>query len=258
MRMMFCLVWLSYVTASLAAQSVSNMTVASGSVYALQPSAAISQPAYIDRGYTLTSVPSSVLNRPYIKTANDDKLLSTPIFLSLDVDQAVTVMVAHDDRIQPKPAWMAAFMDTGDDVTTSASDRLSLFRKDFSSGRVVLGGNAGSSSSSMYLVFLIPSAAPPLPTLPPTPPPTTGAPGNYSLGVVVSLVGIIKAELYVNDDPMPVDVHLARTGEKLPLILEMTWRRSMPIPPGSYTFTVKAYDASGNLLTPEPMTLVQR
>ena len=72
--------------------------------------------------------------------------------MSFDVNQDVTVYVAHDDRA-PIPSWMASFTDTGDDLLTTDTT-LSIFAKDFPAGTITLGGNQ-AATTSMYTVVIV-------------------------------------------------------------------------------------------------------
>ncbi|MFQ5963712.1 MAG: fibronectin type III domain-containing protein [Candidatus Scalinduaceae bacterium] len=133
---------------------ISNLTVVNGKIYevvedGLQNGAL----AYIDRSFTYSTVPASVQGTTYIKTANNDKSSTGTSFFTFDVNQDVTVLVAHDNRITPKPSWMSPFTDTGEDIVTTDT-ALSLFAKDFPAGAVVLGGNEGSGNS-MYTVVIL-------------------------------------------------------------------------------------------------------
>src|ERR1700738_4303478 len=68
--------------------------------------------AYIDRSsYIYTNIPVALQGQNYVITANDDKCPESPSAFSLrfDVSQPSTVFIAHDDRYQQKPAWMASF-----------------------------------------------------------------------------------------------------------------------------------------------------
>ena len=141
---------------SIAQLIISNLIVASGQSYevvdsGLQPGALV----YIDRSYNFTDVPATLEGATYIKTANGDKGSSGSSFLSFDVNQGVTVYVAHDNRSTTKPTWMASFADTGDDIVTSDSS-FSLFAREFSAGTITLGGN--ESSTSMYIPIIVQSS----------------------------------------------------------------------------------------------------
>ena len=107
---------------------------------------------YIDRTFTFNTVPEAYLGLSYLKTANDDKGTTGDPLVSFDVNQDVSVYVAHDDRITPKPGWLASFADTGDNLE-SRGGSFSLLVKDFPAGTVALGDNEGDGFS-MYTVVV--------------------------------------------------------------------------------------------------------
>ncbi len=138
--------------------AITNFTVTSGKAY-VWDLLDVGALQYIDRSFTFSDVPASWVGLPYLRTANDDKLSGGSAFLSFGVDREVTVYVAHDDRISPKPSWMSGWADTGADLVSGAGT-FSLFAKDFPAGTVTLGGNGASeSSSSMYTVVVRPRSA---------------------------------------------------------------------------------------------------
>jgi parallel beta-helix repeat protein len=132
---------------------ITDITAASGKNYVLN-TLDTGKLQYIDRSYTFSSVPSSYINLKYIRTANDDKGSTANPYLEFDVNQDVTVYVVHDDRISPKPSWLASFTDTGDDLVGEGGT-FSLYANNFSAGHISLGGNDGDSYS-MYNVVLKP------------------------------------------------------------------------------------------------------
>ena len=136
--------------------TITNLSVASGKPYEIvYEGLSEGAPVYIDRQYTITGYPASLEGAVYIQTANDDKRRTESDFLSFEVNQDVTVYVAHDLRIANKPAWLDEFAQTGDDLLTSDAV-FTIFAKDFPVGVVTLGGNAGSGNSSMYVVIVVP------------------------------------------------------------------------------------------------------
>jgi hypothetical protein len=111
---------------------------------------------YIDRTYRLVW-PSGLDGALYLRTANADKVASDTEFVDLELQDDATLYVAHDDRITPKPPWLAPFAATDAFIVTEdTAARLRLYRRDYPAGRVTLGGNAGSLTSSMYLVIAVP------------------------------------------------------------------------------------------------------
>ncbi len=150
---------------------IGNLTVSSGQTYEIvQNGLQDGVLVYIDRTYTYSGVPVLVEGAPYIKTANDDKLSGGSSFITFDVNQNVSVYVAHDDRVIAKPSWMTSFTDNGDDLVI-ASQSHSIWRKDFTASTITLGGNEGGSSSSMYTVIVVGQGTNSTPdTTPPAPP----------------------------------------------------------------------------------------
>jgi len=152
--------------------SITNLTVGSSLAYeVVQNGLENGALAYIDRSYAYSSVPALVNAATYIKTANDDKTSTGASFLAFDVDRAVGVYVAHDDRIATKPSWLSSFGDAGE-VLMIGGQTYRLWQKNFPAGTVALGGNGGTGNSSMYTVILVPQTPPPAPpdTTPPLPP----------------------------------------------------------------------------------------
>jgi hypothetical protein len=114
---------------------------------------------YIDRTYTLTSIPAFLRDGIWIMTANADKSNSSNSYLSFTVDRNVTIYVAYDSRATSLPNWMGGFTDTGETLgVTDSGSSLHLYRKNYPEGVVTLGGNraAGASgASSNYLVIIV-------------------------------------------------------------------------------------------------------
>jgi len=107
---------------------------------------------YIDRLYTYTTIPAAYQGSLALKTANDDKNSSGDTFISYNVDQAITVYVAHADNGTNLPVWLSSWNNTGDILTTTDRN-LFVYEKDFAAGTVTLGGNGGAPS--MYTVFIV-------------------------------------------------------------------------------------------------------
>jgi len=112
----------------------------------------IGEKTFTDRDITYTSIPASYLNYKVLQTANDDKASSGGSFVTFDVSTDTTIYVGHDQRVSTKPSWLSGWTDTGETVSTNDTD-YSIFKKDFASSRINIGGNEGGSGS-MYFVFL--------------------------------------------------------------------------------------------------------
>jgi len=129
----------------------SNLTVTSGKAYEWD-TAANGKLIYLDRSYAFSSLPAAYIGLDFLRAANDDKGATGNSFLSFDVNQPVTVYVAHHDLISTKPSWLGSFTDNGDNITVSGATH-SIFAKQVSAGTVTLGGNAGGSRS-MYVILV--------------------------------------------------------------------------------------------------------
>jgi Bacterial Ig domain len=232
--------------------TLSNLTVASGQPYVVPASGLqVGDMVYIDRSFTYTSVPASVQGAAYIQTANNDKAATTSAFLSFNVNEPVTVYVAHDVRITSKPLWLTTFTDTGKDLVTSDTT-LHLFSQSFPAGTITLGGNASGGGFSMYSVIVQPQDGniPPPDTTPPTV--ALVAPGNGT-----SLSGTRTVSATATDNIGVVGVQFQLNGTNLGAedttnSFALSWNTS-GVTPGPYTLTAIARDAAGNTTTSPPI-----
>ncbi len=150
----------SQVTYSFAGNLViSGLSVASGRTYVVVDSGlTIGALVYIDRGFTVSSVPTGLAGLAFIKTANDDKLRTEENFLSFSVNQGVTVFVAYDSRAVSLPNWLSGWTDANETLGTTDVG-LNLYSRDFAAGPVTLGANSAAGSSgagSNYSVIVAP------------------------------------------------------------------------------------------------------
>jgi hypothetical protein len=161
-------------TATATAVEVSNISVTTGRSYRTARGLAAGTARYVDRSFTLGTIPAALQGATFIRTANDDKGASpgSSSFLRFDVDRDVTVYVAHDDRLA-RPAWLGSgWQQTSLSLrdTDPASAGFRVFRRDFARGRVTLGSNVprADNSGSMYTVVVTPRSSAPQPTQPAT------------------------------------------------------------------------------------------
>jgi hypothetical protein len=214
---------------------VSNLSVGSGRSYEVVSNGlAVGEVVYIDRGYTYTSVPSSLQGATYIKTANDDKNSTGPSFVTFDVNQSVTVYVAHSVRITPKPSWLTSWTDTSEDLVTSGPNH-HLYKKNFAAGTVVLGGNEGSYSS-MYSIIIVDAGGTSNCTFAIRFAPSTVATFNDTFDipsndpdenpVAVSISGSGLSSIENNPPDDPVLVYPARGQRGLGKKVGMKWKKS--------------------------------
>ena len=105
---------------------------------------------YVDRTYTVITVPLEMAGITYIKTANNDKFNLS--FWSFDITTPMTIYTCHDARVSGKPLWLAGWTATGETLITTDTN-FEVYKKDFPVGRVDLGENTGWS---MYVVAMKP------------------------------------------------------------------------------------------------------
>jgi len=142
---------------------VSNLKAESGRAYAtasLQPG----QLSYTDRQYKFTAVPEALRGALMVRTANEDNRSQGQRFLTFDLAMESTVIIAHDTRIKVRPAWLKAFRNTDQEIT-SEDTTFHLWSKDFPAGQVVLGGNSNGSQQGGFTNYVV--IVQPKPLLPP-------------------------------------------------------------------------------------------
>ncbi|WP_141725273.1 Hsp70 family protein [Micromonospora pallida] len=120
---------------------------------------------FVDRGFTISSLPDPLTGGVLIPGASNDKQLTSPAdYLVFDVARAATVYVAIDARGAPEmdnwwPAWLnqQGFKRTAMTIRSTDRDQpgLVVFAKDVPAGRVTLGPNAAKSSLSTSYVTLV-------------------------------------------------------------------------------------------------------
>lgn len=109
---------------------------------------------YSDRKFTYSDVPAKLSGSSIIQTANNDKKVKDKEFLEFSINIPAEVYIAWDKRNKSAEWLTSKFKKTDLKVKLSDGTEFNLFKAEFPAGRVVLGGNEGSSQSSMYQVFL--------------------------------------------------------------------------------------------------------
>lgn len=135
---------------------VSAISVSTGKPYSLATAAVGAMP-YIDRSYTIVSLPEALEHQILLQTANDDKWIESRDFVLLEVDRPVTVYLCYAASAERRPDWARDFAPTGETLVTT--DRVyEVFRKRFDAGRIALGGNKypDIEAPSQYIVVLSP------------------------------------------------------------------------------------------------------
>ncbi|MEU4776505.1 Hsp70 family protein [Micromonospora sp. NPDC023633] len=120
---------------------------------------------YVDRGFSIASLPAPLTGAVLIPGASNDKRLGAPAdYLAFDLANDATGYVAFDRRGAPEmdnwwPAWLhqQGFKRTDMTIKTTDKDQgyLVVFSKKMPAGRVTLGPNAATTESSTTYITLI-------------------------------------------------------------------------------------------------------
>ncbi len=118
----------------------------------------VNEQMFGDRSYLIASMPDKYAGYDWIRTGCDSKRFYGKVMASFKVKEDAAVYIAHDDRIVVKPAWMADWKDTGDDLTdnqTSPKVIYSIWEKSFAANSVVtLGENGGNTGATQFIVIV--------------------------------------------------------------------------------------------------------
>ncbi len=135
---------------------IDNIQVATGKAYALA-TLEIGTAHYIDRTYTVTSVPDALTGASFIKTANDDKANSGNALLTFTLTQAATVYVAYDPRATALPAWLSSWKKEAFTLGTTdpGTSFFDVYSKAFVAGTVTLGGALASPAAGAQMNYLV-------------------------------------------------------------------------------------------------------
>ena len=112
---------------------------------------------YIDRSYTITSVPEKLEGAPFIQPANDDKNSTSNALLTFTFSQDATLYIAYDPRATTLPAWLSDW--EKEEVTLGTTDpgtsTFNLYSKSFAAGSVTLGGTLASPAAGSQMNYLV-------------------------------------------------------------------------------------------------------
>ena len=109
---------------------------------------------YIDRDYTLASVPDTLTDLLWIRTANDDKLHKDDDFLSFTLQQDAILYVGYDAQMPSTPEWIQDWEKMDEQVMDSRGAVFNMYKKQFFTGDISLGGNSGTTDDNMYIVLV--------------------------------------------------------------------------------------------------------
>ncbi len=111
---------------------------------------------YIDRDYTVASIPEVLEGLLWIKTANDDKTNRDPDFLRVNLKWKSRVYIAYDSRIATLPKWLLSWKMEKKQIVDSRGNKFDILSKECDGGELVMGGNCGTSDDNMYFILIEP------------------------------------------------------------------------------------------------------
>jgi rhamnogalacturonan endolyase len=163
--------------------------------------------AYGDRDFLTASVSTELRDAEWISPAANTRSLTSPdTIIRFRMKKTGAVYVAHEDRVSPRPAWIAArgFAETNlalsvnDITTTPPTDRpFTVYRRVFQQGQTVAMGrnsNDGTTTSLMYLVAVTDTLQQPTSVI------DRAQAANYSLRVArVGNGGVIRINYSVKE-----------------------------------------------------------
>ena len=124
---------------------------------------------YVDRTFTVLSIPDKLKGAQLIMTGNDNKNSLGAGFVSFDINQPATIYICHDSRGEKAkggvpPEWLSKDFQFVDGLVIEVSDTnmgtFNVWKKDYKAGNISLGGNAdppAAGHGSMYLVLVMAS-----------------------------------------------------------------------------------------------------
>jgi N-acetylneuraminic acid mutarotase len=112
---------------------------------------------YTDRDYTIKTVPSALMGASFIKTACNDKLSKASTLLTFNISRDATIYIAYDTRAKALPGWLSGWEKLTDKIGISDPKiaTIALYRKNFASGTVSLGGNMVSPAAGASCQYFV-------------------------------------------------------------------------------------------------------
>jgi polygalacturonase len=117
---------------------------------------------------TITSIPEQYAGDDWIQPAYASREFTVDqTLVKFKLRGDAQVLIAHDDSIKTKPAWLADWEKTGGQITSSRPACFSLYVRNFKKGTTVELGQNGTAKEEMYFVLLKPDGAAPQYAVPP-------------------------------------------------------------------------------------------
>jgi len=123
---------------------------------------------YVDRTYTITSMPSNLRGQEGIKTANDDKYQTSETWITFNLAMASDIYIAFTDDATSLPNWMSGYDPVGSVIgVTDPVGILNLYMRTYPAGGVVLGANSAAGAANANSHYIVLAVANPGAAVPP-------------------------------------------------------------------------------------------
>jgi len=120
-------------------------TIGSGRPYSLAAMGTASNVVmpFVDRSYTIGTIPALLQNKIILRTSEDDKEFAGGSLITFTLTVAADVYVFIDNRKTSNPTWLDGTWtaDAPRNVIVSPGQTMLAFKKNFAAGAVTLGGN---------------------------------------------------------------------------------------------------------------------
>ena len=140
--------------------TISLGAIASGRPYSFAQAGVGSFP-FVDRSYTIASLPAPLPGSVLLRTAEDDKKSSSAAQITFTLTSSADVYVFYDNRATSTPSWLDATWaaSAAQNVTITPGQQMNAWKKSFTSGfpvTVTLGGNLqGGATGALRNYFAI-------------------------------------------------------------------------------------------------------
>ncbi|WP_221392227.1 T9SS type A sorting domain-containing protein [Dyadobacter sp. NIV53] len=141
---------------------ITNPVTAGGAVYSVA-NLGTGVPVYVDRNFTITSLPSFLKKASFIQTGNNTKNDIRASYLSFKLSEKSYIYVLYDPRATTLPAWLQGWQKLNDKVytTDSGTSYLNVYAKEYPAGNITVGGNLAAPAAGAltnYIVAAVPSS----------------------------------------------------------------------------------------------------
>ena len=114
---------------------------------------AVGDSIYSDRNYRILSISEALTDFNWIVTANEDKQNFDDTFLIFYINKSALMTIGYDKGMDSIPDWLSDWQLTEHTIVSDDTE-YACYQKRVTPCEIILGGNCGSSSSSMYLILI--------------------------------------------------------------------------------------------------------